>query len=220
MKYKLIAVVGILTLTSCGGGKKSIKKAQQATTNAAREFQMMSTWESDCFGGSSIGSSKKEFYKFSGDDFIKSTEYFAKDDCKEALSRLNYHGQFKVGDRNEDNEKVRNLTLEYKKVEMIPLSAEGVDLLQSSTFCSVQAWKLREAVDLTVHSGDTWCPLYHVPQKRYDIIQVKSVEGNKRLFLGKTDQQGISTGKKSLDLRPVDVDKDKPLHETTHKLVD
>ncbi len=202
--------IGLVTATlmmSCG--KDKIHNAAEGVANTAKEYKIMGTWEGECKKSPIISTSKRAFYKFEGNDFIKATEFSANSDCTDPVARLQYEGTFKLADKNTPAENSRNLDLTYKKVVMAPLNQAGVVLLNTTIFCGFTDWTFNTKKDLTPQSVALLCPVENVSKMRYDIIK----EDDNKLFFGVSDGEASTP-----DSRPQDLDKEESFTESKNKL--
>lgn len=214
MKLLSKTSIGFLAATTLlmGCGKDSVKNATETAKNTVRAHQIMGTWESECSESKILSASMKDYYKFSGNTYIKSTEYFQKDDCTEPSVKSQYEGTFKVADSNDRNEDARNINIELTKVTLVPLTEGGVKLLGMVNFCGISEWQIGRKQDLTAQSTATLCAMDDVPQKRYDIAQVE----DKKLFMGVGDRSAMNT----IEARPVELDRESPYVESKHEITD
>ena len=205
------ASIGLIVATSLiGCGKGKVDNAVEGAKNVVKEHKMMGTWESKCKESKILGSSMKEFYKFSGNSFIKTSEFAATKDCTEPSARMQYEGTFKVADKSDKVDDARNIDMEYKTAILLPFTKTGVDLLNAIHFCGVTDWQVGKKHDLTVPSVATLCPVSNMPMKRYDIVTVE----DKKLLLGVGENDGLTT----VDKRPLEFDRDEPFIESKHEL--
>jgi len=199
----VLLICGLFSLSACGWLNKEKDEGNfiQSVENVVKEWKLLgSSWESQCAGSEFLGTHSKEIYKFEGDIFTISNEYYFGDDkCAGNPSiTQTYNGTFKIGSVNEDVEKARNIDFSYNESFLDPHTADGAQALNNLAFCGIDNWKSGSKIKLTDKRRSLKCPIHKVPQKRFDVIKV---EDNK-LFFGNSS---IFELPKS---RPTELDRD------------
>lgn len=209
---KLVLVSLVVLSASCGKkDKKNTDNIVQSVKNEVHEYKIMGTWESPCsgVGTSGFGLSSKEFYNFSRNVLLKAKEFYAVADCVEPSLRVEYSGNFKISAANDLGENSRSLDLEYKKVSLLPLSANVTTLLNTPHICGIADWEVNHARDVTDASMKGLCELLVNPTPSY-VFDIAKVEDGKLYF-------GKGNSKDSTKTRPVELDKDTVFSESDSK---
>jgi hypothetical protein len=205
---KSLVLVVFISLFGCS--HKKTNSNYEAIKNTGREFGLMDTWESKCEASKLLGLSMKNYYNFSGNDFIKVTEFSNNSNCSDPSLSVQYKGSFKLADKSERLVDARNIDFDYQMANLKAQTKESVKLLNSIHFCGKDNYVVDEKHNLTNESDDNICPLANIPFKRYDLMMVK----DKKLFFGVGDEVKMVNVKD----RPYDLDLENPLVISSKKL--
>jgi hypothetical protein len=200
----------VVALVLAGCGKDNVKDSYEGVKNTAREYGLMDTWESKCTSSKMLGASMKNYYKFSGNEFVKTTEFSTNADCVEPSMTMQYNGEFKVADKSERIVDARNIDFDYKTATLLPSTIAGVTLLNSISFCGKTDYEVGKKKELTAESDNLLCPVADIPFKRYDIIKVD----HKKLFLGIGEEDDMALAED----RSGELDLENPYITSKHEL--
>ncbi|MBX3039181.1 MAG: hypothetical protein KF789_00565 [Bdellovibrionaceae bacterium] len=193
LKKAIFAGSLALMLGACNSSDTSGSGVRNLTDEDVRESGIAETWKSDCqnisldlFGLAA----QKEEYRIGG-DIRKVTTYYETNECTDAIIEVQETGTYGNVDKSNDNWEI---DINWKTVEMKPVSDRGSEILTTLSFCQFADWPKDQAQNITDKTSENpildrcWTK---TPRDQYDLFQIRDGV----LYFGQSADKGTPEGR-------------------------
>lgn len=211
MKKLIIMLAVPLTIVACGKHNNPIENIKQATED--RDLQK--TFQSDCSRGTFLSTlpstfasglqastkSSRVLMTFKGANVERRTVYYTGLNCdgNEAYS-FDELGTFTIGSKNnKTNDGGRPIDIQYDRLNVQILSADGEKLANGEGFCGIKDWQVGKTREVKANVKSATCNLAEIPRLDSNIYRVDAGT----LYMGSFDKSQRQPNQRPTSLSPI-----------------